>query len=88
MYVEKLTIRAPFLKHFEYQAQAFIEFKNYAKQASDMEWLGKVRVVETYMHNLPSIIKLIESRTIPHTDLAGKHNAHIYTPVCTGSVGC
>ena len=75
--LEKLGINHGFLRHFA--LTGFKEFKDYAKQSSDKEWLGKIKIVETYRHELPFMIKLIKARMIADCEMAGKKLLQIFS---------
>jgi len=48
-----------------------MDLERYATQVMDQELLGKIRIVKTCHHNLPSLIDKIRSKAIGDTDTAG-----------------
>lgn len=62
----KRPIVDPFVRNFE----SLTDLERYATQVMDPELLGKIRIVKTCHHNLPSLIDKIRSKVIGDTDTA------------------
>ena len=56
-----------FVRNFD----SLADLERYATQVMDHELLGKIRIVKTCHHNLPSLIAKIRSKAIGDTDTAG-----------------
>ncbi|XP_074646265.1 F-box DNA helicase 1-like isoform X2 [Tubulanus polymorphus] len=61
-----LQIKHPLIKHF----RSLPDLEKYASSVMDNELLGKIRIVRTYNHNLPSHIAKIRSKTVTDQRIA------------------
>ena len=57
----------PLLKNF----LNFADFEKFVNKTMDNELQSKIRIVKTYMSRIPSLVKLIRTKAINDTDLAG-----------------
>ncbi|XP_060587800.1 F-box DNA helicase 1-like, partial [Ruditapes philippinarum] len=57
---EGYEIQNPLIKMF----RRFQDLDNFATKSMDNELLGKIKIVKTYHHNLPSHIRMIESKCV------------------------
>ncbi|KAJ8302398.1 hypothetical protein KUTeg_021385 [Tegillarca granosa] len=67
---EKRVIRDEFIKKFPNLA----ELEKYATKVNDAELCGKIKIVRTYHHNLPTCINKILSKTTGDQKTAGEQN--------------
>lgn len=51
---------------------SFAEFEQFALKTHDTEWLGKIKIMKTYHHNLPVSIHKILTRTVKDLNIAGE----------------
>ena len=49
----------------------FADFEKFVNKTMDNELQSKIRIVKTYMSRIPSLVKLIRTKAINDTDLAG-----------------
>lgn len=63
---EKRDIQSKFIARFENIG----ELEKYAKKTADVELLGKIRIVQSYHHNLPQCINKIRQKSIRDTTQA------------------
>lgn len=63
---QRREIKHPLVKKFE----SFPAFEKFANETQDIELLGKIKIVKTYTHQLPSHINKIRSKCIKSMDMA------------------
>jgi hypothetical protein len=64
------AIRHPLVKGFI--SSGYGEFKKFVVKTVDNELIGKIRIAETYRHQLTSHVNQIKSKTVSDIRMAGK----------------
>ena len=59
------------------------ELEKYAIKTSDVELHGKLKIVKTYNHNLPSLMSKINSKLVKIERVAGRPQAISLLIVCS-----
>jgi len=68
LFSEGFTVQSKFIGMFS----SFVDLEKFATKSMDSELLGKIKIVKTYNHNLPLLIRKIDSKCVRDERRAGK----------------